>query len=255
MPAEDRSIRGNEIRPEEVYAAVVDASELYQNGEEVGGAPDYVEGHVTQGAAGTAPVAQSDGSLAMESIPDYVEDHTTQGAAGTVPTAQSDGTLMMEEAGGSGLWNLDTSESATGVNSHTINLSSSWDSVMVAWQISEQAGNNIRIGMQINGDTNANYYIMHSDGTRTTAANYVQQVDGMAANGNTSSFAVMDGRWAGTWRAGKQAADSGSKRAIGFNNGSATSPLTSVRILTHGGSAMNIEMEVYGRDIINAGAP
>jgi len=219
MAAEDRNVRGNKIKPDEVDARVVDAEELYENGNAVNGAPDYVEGH------------------------------STQGSAGTVPTAQSDGSLAMQEVGG--LWTRDGSSSASSAASLTYTLSTNYDQVLVSLKdiYGDDAGSNHQLQLQVNGSTSNHYDTLYIGGTREVGISYANlgQISNVASN-DVSGHLLLEGRWTHT--------HSGTAMLNGFNSTSVasnyragiTGPLSSLS-LQIGADNISGNIEVFGRDL------
>lgn len=174
--------------------------------------------------------------------------------ADTVPTAQGDGTLAMQ-AGGGGLWTEDgnSSQTDTGASSHTYTLADAFDIVLVQFQLQNTSGTNNSLDLRANGDTGTNYAHINSGGATGTGNSEVPQINLLGSGHERTSYFVVDGRWSGVWTGGSPPPDGGSSRAVGWNNGAITSPLTQVTIV--GTGTFDVSWSVLGRDIGPAGAP
>jgi hypothetical protein len=98
--AEDRSVRGNEIKPKSVGSEERPVEEIHAQ-EFVGEvSTDNVEDLSTEGATGTVPKSQGDGTLKMEESSSY-SDSDARGAAFSVHqsgTLQLSGSVTWEAA-------------------------------------------------------------------------------------------------------------------------------------------------------------
>jgi len=224
MAAEDRNVRGNKIKPDEVDARKVDAKELYENGQSVTGAPDNVEGH------------------------------TTQGAAGTVPTAQSDGSLSMIEPSG-GVWQEDGNSPVSVSESdgaYTYNLASSWDRVLVMCRYDKTSTTARTVDLILNGHTGTDYYSRKVDGaTETGGSSLLGALGYCDGNGEAVGTLLIDGRWDTTCSVKCLAAgDTLSAETIQHGHTAAvSSPLSSFTVTNSNGESAEIELNVFGRDL------
>lgn len=144
-------------------------------------------------------------------------------------------------------------QTATGVASNTFTLNGTFDIVQCWVQVEDQSGSTNVLDLRANGDANANYaFISNGDGS-TSGATEVQTIGAIAGNDTDFERFTVSGRWANDWQGGKPLSRPSGSQAVGWNNGSLTSPLDSLTIV--GDGAFDIAWVVYGLDIGAGGLP
>lgn len=176
-------------------------------------------------------------------------------ASGTVPQAQGDGTLAMASVGGGGIWTEDANspQTDTGASSHTYTLANTFDIVLVQVQFKDTSATTNVLDLRANGDTGPNYDFVRSSGTTAAGSSQVTEINALGGGDERTDFFVVDGRWTDAWTGGTPPPDGISTRAVGWNNGTITSPLTQLTIV--GDGTFDISWNVFGRDIGPGGAP
>lgn len=157
--------------------------------------------------------------------------------------------------GGGGVWTEDGNSplTETGVSSSTYTLDGTYDIVNVLYQIEDVSGSTNQIDLRFNGGSGNNYNYIDASGSNTTQATSVERIISLTANEEFASSFQMGARWGSQIRGGQTPPDSGGFNAVGWTNGTVTSPLDSMTFL--GAGNFDISWQVYGRDLDAAGAP
>ena len=187
-----------------------------------------------------------------------VENLATNGAVGTVPTSQGDGTLAPETIETHWSEDANSPQTVTGSRSVTINLAETYDEVLVSVLIRNAIGGTVATPhkLTLNGNTNSVYDRVDVDGSVTTG---ITNID--FGNQNISdtyrvfgSF-IISGRFEssnanirpiGGGVADRSGTDIGG--SLSFAEADVTSPLNSVTI-SNDNFDFDMVLQVKGRNI------
>lgn len=188
----------------------------------------------------------SGGDVNDPSYTSITTDYQTINNSVTYP----DGTVVTDSPGG--IWEEDGNSpvSISGKNSETVNLSGSYDLVMVSIsQPENETTNEDDLEIQVNGDTGTNYDVVNNDGSISADESSVSPL--ILDDGGEPGYAIIKicGRWKGKCVGEIIGGAIGGAYAKGFNNTSVTSPLSSITVFTDAGNNFSADLEILGRDI------